>query len=252
VLGALVAFALPRVAIAQRAAQPQINVAPTIVATPATQVALGIQISPPDAPPSNSFVRMRGLPPSVSLTEGHAIAPGSWAVPLFALSNLKANIPAGMSGRSDFVVTLLGPDGTQLAEAKSALVIGAATTPAEKSSGDARPPSPVPAMRPQAPPRAAELPPQEKARADRLLAKGEEYFTSGNIAAARDFFERASDIGLATAALRLAATYDPAELQRAEAKGIVADRALARKWYERARELGAPEAVERLARLNGS
>ncbi len=127
--------------------------------------------------------------------------------------------------------------------------------PAEKAPADPRlvsPPSPVPAVRPQVAPRAVDLPPQEKARAERLLAKGEEYFASGNIAAARDFFERAADVGLAAAALRLAATYDPAELQRVEAKGIVADRNLARKWYERAREMGAAEAVERLARLNGS
>jgi hypothetical protein len=253
-LGALAVLVSPQAGLAQRAAQAQITVAPTIVAAPASQVALSIQISPQETLPTNSFLRMRGLPASVSLTEGHAIAPGSWAVPLFALTNLKANIPAGMSGRTDFVISLLSADGTLIAEAKSALVIGAAATPppAEKSSGDSRPPpSPVPAVRPQAP-RAAELPPQEKVRAERLLAKGEEYFGSGNIAAARDFFERAADIGLASAALRLAATFDPAELQRVEAKGVVPDRALARKWYERARELGAPEAGERLARLNGS
>jgi len=256
-LGALAALGSPQTAIAQRTAQAQISVAPTIIAVPASQISLAIQISPPEAPPSNSFVRVRGLPPSVSLTEGHAIAPGSWAVPLFALPNLKANIPAGISGRTDFVISLLGFDGTLIAEARSALVIGtpAMVPPAEKATVDPRlvgPPAPMPAVRPQAAPRATELPPQEKARAERLLAKGEEYFASGNIAAARDFFERAADVGLAVAALRLAATYDPAELQRVEAKGIVADRALARKWYERARELGAQEAVERLARLSGS
>jgi hypothetical protein len=255
-LGVLAALGSPQDAVAQRTAQ--ISVSPTIVAVPASQVPLSIQIVPPEAVPSNSFVRMRGLPPTVSLTEGHAIAPGSWAVSLYALPNLKANIPAGASGRTDFVISLLGADGTLIAEARSALVIGtpAMAPPAEKAPADPRlvsPPSPVPAVRPPQPaPRAAELPPQEKARAERLLVKGEEYFASGNIAAARDFFERAADVGLAPAALRLAATYDPAELQRAEAKGIVADRALARKWYERARELGAPEAVERLARLGGS
>lgn len=254
-LGVVAALAPLQAALAQRNAQ--INIAPTIVAVPATQIPLAIQIGPPEAVPGNSFVRMRGLPPSVSLTEGHAIAPGSWAVPLFALPNLKANIPAGASGRTDFVITLLGADGTPIAEAKSALVIGtpAMAPPAEKAPADPRlvsPPSPVPAVRAQAAPRVAELPPPEKARAERLLAKGEEYFASGNIAAARDFFERAADVGLAGAALRLAATYDPAELQRAEAKGIVADRNMARKWYERAREMGAQEAVDRLARLNGS
>src|SRR5439155_29372 len=140
-LGALAALASPQAAIAQRAAtQAQISVAPTITAVPASQIPLEIQIGPPEALPSNSFVRMRGLPSSVSLTEGHAIAPGSWAVPLFALPNLKANIPAGISGRTDFVISLLGADGTLIAEARSALVIGtpAVAPPAEKAPTDAR------------------------------------------------------------------------------------------------------------------
>jgi len=255
-LGVLAALILSSDAAAQTGAPPQISIAPTIVALPATEVALAIQIARPEALPSNSFVRMRGLPFSVSLTDGYAIAPGAWAVPLFALPNLKANIPAGTSGRTDFVVSLVSADGMLLAEARSALIVG---SPVGSLPGDASvansalvsPPAPVLAVRPQAQ-RAPELPPEAKARAERLLAKGEEYFASGNIAAARDFFERAADAGLALAALRLAATYDPAELLRADAKGVVADRTLARKWYERARELGAPEAVERLARLSGS
>src|SRR5262249_24625659 len=153
-----------------------------ILAAPASEILLGIQITPPEAAPGNSFVRMRGLPPSVSLTEGHAIAPGSWAVPLFALPNLKANVPAGASGRAEFVVSLVAADGTVIAEAKSALVIGppAMAPPAGNTPGDQRlvsPPTPVPAIRPpQATARGAELPPTEKARAERLLAKGEEYF----------------------------------------------------------------------------
>jgi hypothetical protein len=254
-LGVLATLAWPHDTVAQRTVQAQISIAPTIISLPATQIPLAIQIGPPEALPGNSFVRVRGLPFSVSLTEGYAIAPGAWAVPLFALPNLKANIPAGTSGRTDFVINLLSADGTLLAEARSALVIGTpvGAPPVERpaDSGPVSPPAPVLAIRPQLP-RVFELPPQEKARAERLLAKGEEYFASGNILGARDFFERAADVGLAAAALRLAATFDPAELQRAEAKGVVADRALARKWYERARELGAPEAVERLARLNGS
>ena len=48
-------------------------------------------------------------------------------------------------------------------------------------------------------------------------------------------------------ALRLAATYDPAELLRHRVQGVTPDRAEARKWYERARELGAPEAQEHLS-----
>src|SRR5262247_3968110 len=57
------------------------------------------------------------------------------------------------------------------------------------------------------------------------LPRGEEYFVGGNIAAARDFFERAAEAGLAAAALRLAASYDPAELEGLQVQGVVPDRA---------------------------
>jgi TPR repeat protein len=74
---------------------------------------------------------------------------------------------------------------------------------------------------------------------------------SGNIVFARQFFLRSAQMGLPRAALLLAATYDPRELQRMRARGVQPDVAEARKWYERALELGAPEAKERLANLGG-
>src|SRR5882757_8809476 len=58
----------------------QIVLAPTIAASPAAQSPLTIGIGPPGALPNNSFVRVRGLPPTVSLSDGYAIAPGSWSV----------------------------------------------------------------------------------------------------------------------------------------------------------------------------
>jgi hypothetical protein len=266
-LGALLALgvwlcAASHGAVAQPADAPRIRVAPTILAEPATQTPISIQIGPSDALPSNSFVRLRGLPPSVSLTEGHAIAPGSWAVPLFGLPTLKANVPAGVSGRSEVTVSLVGVDGTLLAEARIALIVGpaamiapaerAAEEPAQKRSTFA-PPPPAPKADRGAPalPRPPELSAQDKARAERLLAQGEKHLSDGKVEAARGFFQRAADTGLAAGAVRLAATYDPAELARLQVQGVVPDRALARKWYERARELGAPEAEERLARLAG-
>lgn len=244
-------------------AEPRVTIAATIQAEPATQTALSIQVGPPGALPANSFIRLRGLPPTVSLTEGHAIGPGSWAIPLFGLATLKANIPAGVSGRSEIVVTLVSVDGKLLAEVRSALVVGSAAMLAPPQPGAPAmprianaltPPSPMPAGRPDrnSPLRPPELSAEEKARAEKLVAQGERFLAQGNIALAREFFRRATDSGLAQAAIRLAATYDPAELDRLQAQGVVPDRAEARKWYERARELGAPEAEERLARLGGS
>ena len=258
-LGTLTAWQ-PASVLAQRTDQPRIAVAPTIVAEPASQALLPIEVGPTASLPANSFVRVRGLPLSVSLTDGHAIAPGSWAIPLFGLPTLKANVPAGVSGRTEIVISLVSIDGALLAETRTVLVVEPAAPPppppkatfepAQKSLGFVAAPPPVPAPRTDRRPQ--QLLPEEKARAERLLARGEEYFVGGNVAAARDFFERAAEAGLAAAALRLAASYDPAELQNLQVQGVVSDRALARKWYERARELGAPEAVERLARLGGS
>ena len=250
-VGVLAALQPSQIATAQYG-QPRISVAPMITAAPASQVLLPIEVGPPEALPNNSFVRLRGLPPTVSLSDGHAIGPGSWAIPLFALPTLKATIPAGIAERGNVVISLVAVDGTLLAEARTVLVIGSAAEKLFAESAQKRAPvlaPPAPAAK-AAPARA--LTPEDKGRAERLLARGEEHLSGGNVAAARDFFERAADAGLATAAIRLAATYDPVELRRAQAQGIVADAAIARRWYERARELGAPEAVERLARLGGN
>jgi TPR repeat protein len=74
---------------------------------------------------------------------------------------------------------------------------------------------------------------------------------AGNVEAARLFYERAADAGLAQGALALAATFDPDELVRRQVVGgLRPDPAAAKRWYERARELGADEADEPLRRLS--
>jgi hypothetical protein len=52
----------------------RITVAPAILARSASQAALTIRVGPTAALPKNSFVRVRGLPPMVSLSEGYATA----------------------------------------------------------------------------------------------------------------------------------------------------------------------------------
>ncbi|MFM9718839.1 hypothetical protein, partial [Streptomyces galilaeus] len=56
---------------------------PKVMAVEApSQTLMAIAISPAQAIPRNSFLRLRGLPPTAALTEGYAIGPGSWAVAL--------------------------------------------------------------------------------------------------------------------------------------------------------------------------
>jgi hypothetical protein len=244
----------------QASAQPSITVPPAITAEAASQAALPIRVGPPDAVPHNSFVRLRGLPPTAALSEGYSIGPGSWAVSLAALPELKITLPAGTLGRSDIVVTLVAIDGSVLAETRSTLAVFAGRKAEKPREPD--PPAPVAATilragvpegadrRAPPPPPAVQPPiPQERERALRLVKRGDEQLSEGNVAAARLFYERAADAGLAQGAMALAGTFDGAELARLGVRGIQPDPKQARRWYERARQLGDNDAEERLRRI---
>jgi hypothetical protein len=242
--------------------QTRISVAETILAEAASVIAIHIEIGSPRTLPKNCFVRLRGLPPSVSLTEGYSIGPGSWAIPLFGLATLKASVPAGAAGRSELFISLVGIDGSLIAQATSTFIVGPSAVLAQsgKLSSEpqqqffASPPLPLPAVRSDRNDKATrplEAPEETRliALGERYIAQGEQYLSEGNVAIARQFFQRAADAGYAPGAMRLAATYDPAEYSQLQLQGIIPDLALARRWYERARDLGAPGADERLARL---
>jgi hypothetical protein len=203
-----------------------------------------------------------------ALSEGHSIAPGAWAVPLAALPNLKITVPAGAAGRSEFVVTLVAIDGAVLAAAKSTLVInpGWQEQPNDPArSAGAPPPASATIMRAGAPPQGPQpaerstgpaptitlqkMTAEDRDRAVRLVRKGDEHLSEGNIAAARLLYERAADAGLAEGAMALAGTYDAGELARLSVRGIAPNAKEARRWYERARELGAAGAAAQLQRL---
>jgi hypothetical protein len=85
---------------------------------------------------------------------------------------------------------------------------------------------------------------EDRERALRLKQKGDEQLAQGLIAPARLLYERAADLGLAEAALALAATYDQSTLARSNLRGISPDPKAAAHWYERARLL-APRDPER-------
>ena len=80
--------------IAQRA-EPRLSIPSAIVADPASQVSFTIDVVPRESLPITGFIRVRGLPQFVSINDGTAIAPGSWAVPLHALPALRIEYPDG-------------------------------------------------------------------------------------------------------------------------------------------------------------
>jgi TPR repeat protein len=84
---------------------------------------------------------------------------------------------------------------------------------------------------------------------DLLLNQGKQFIAVGDLAAARTVLQRAADAGVASAALALAETYDPAVLAQQGVRGINGDVAEARRWYTRALALGSAEAGRRLATM---
>ncbi len=233
---------------AQQAQRIMLNVASIMLAEPGSRTPLPIQVGPQDAVSKNSFVRIRGLPPAASLSEGHAISPGSWAVPLSALSSLNIVLPVGVQGQWSAIVALVTIDGNILAEAKMNVITAqaqAVAPPGGRQAGPAPPSTSVASLTPTAPP--MNSPARERALG--LLAKGQEQLQRGNVYPARMFFQRAAEAGLAESALALGGTFDPDELAKIKVFGLQPDIAAARKWYEKAQELGAPEAAERLRRL---
>ena len=153
-------------------------------------------------------------------------------------SNLKILLPADMTGSTDVVVSLVSLDGSVLAETKSTLVVRIAGASAPRANPYRAEPN---------------LTPEDRQRALDFVKKGHELMATGNVEAARMFYERAADAGLAQGAQALAATFDPDELARRQVVGgLRPDPAAAKRWYERARELGADEADEPIRRLAGS
>lgn len=130
---------------------PRLQVPGVVIGAPSTETTLGIELGQGGELPANSYVRIRGLNPQLSLTAGHVIAPGAWAVPVAALPDLRVVIPANAAGRSDVSIALVAIDGGVVAEARTTLVVAAAAL--GQPSPQAKPPAAATLPADEPPPR---------------------------------------------------------------------------------------------------
>ena len=84
---------------------------------------------------------------------------------------------------------------------------------------------------------------------DRLVSRGEELLSKGDVSGARLVLERALAGGHARAAFLLAETFDPNMLSKLGTLGLKGDAAKAREFYTQAQTLGMTQARERLEAL---
>src|SRR5262249_55020214 len=111
---------------AARAQQPQpvsITVAPMTHVAPSSQTQFPIKVNSKDALPRDTFLRIRGLPVLVALSEGYATAPGAWSVPLNAVPSLRMIVPVGASETSNVEISLVNLQGTIFAKATTKLMV---------------------------------------------------------------------------------------------------------------------------------
>ena len=125
-----------------------INVAPTVYAEPMSLWPMPVLVRGDEELPAGAALHVRGLPVSVTLSEGRRTAPDTWSVPLPAVSRLEILVGAPIPGRSDLLLTLASAEGNVLAEARAVLAVAEALPTARP---DDRAPSKAPGQLPRPP-----------------------------------------------------------------------------------------------------
>jgi hypothetical protein len=256
--------------------KPLIVASKFIHLAPGAEVPVDITVWPPEAVQPGSTLMIRGLPGRVVLGQGKLVTPGVWGIPADITVPVKMTAPAGTEGVSELTIMLVTANGGLVTDFRATLVIEAPggraglSVNAPPKKVDIAPIATIPerpaAVEPKANPMAIPVPPppassvpsaapavltaEGKAKALKLMEKGDKSLASGNVTVARLCYQNAVELGWAPAAMALGGTYDPAELQQLNVVGgLQPDPQLAIKWYTRAQQLGAGDAGTRLQRL---
>jgi hypothetical protein len=223
---------------------------------PGVEAILPLQIKAAAALPRRAIVLVRGLPTSVTLSEGRLFESGVWGIPAADVAKVKMSADDAVPGRNEVNISLVAIDGTLLAEARSSLVIMAGASgaqagrsePSDRTLATAAPAQDIPAG--LSPAATRRIPPEQSEQLFGFVKKGDDQMAVGNVSAARLLYRHAAESGLAAGALALAASFDEEELRKLRVRGgVQADPQQAQFWYEKARELGSTEARDRLQRF---
>lgn len=124
----------------------------------------------------------------------------------------------------------------------------AAAPPSAHAGATAMPAAPQDAALPPAGTQAKPTPPQD---IEALIERGNQLVATGDIAAARFFYQRSAEQGSGPAATAVGKTYDPLFLEQARVRGVRGDPAMAAEWYRKAISAGDHQAERRLKQLTG-
>jgi hypothetical protein len=198
---------------------------------------------------SDIALKVSGLPKDAYLTAGSKAPDDSWMLKLEDAAEVKLVVPKADQKSYDVSVAAIESDSGELAapikEMKLAIdspeptIIPASAEPEAKTNQIATASPLLPKAKPVATPDAA---------LD-LLAKGDTLLASGDMTAARQFYERAFTLGAARGAFGAGKTYDPVIYKAQNVQGLVPDPVQAMEWYMRAANAGDQEAIAAIQTL---
>lgn len=192
--------------------------------------AAGLRLEPAPGSDSSLLIVIRNVPGWLTFSKGGAIGNGVWFMPAHAAEGLEWIVAAEAEGTANVRVQLAAADGRTVAETETAVAVSRVLTPQ---------PAPMLANQSQ----------RTEQEQQRLLAQGSLLIDTGEIEAARTLLRSAAEAGSVAAALKLAETYDPAQMPRLGMAVASADPLLAVRWYVHAEALGSNVATARLAAL---
>ncbi len=214
-----------------------------------SMIPLGLEADPAFAT-QELALKISGLPKSAYLSAGTKISDTTWLLKDGEENGINLIVPSSDTAKFDVSVAAIETKTGELAAPikemtvalnDASLQIAPASAPPETATLKIAEPDQAAAI-----PLPAAVKPVLSAEVTGLLEKGDTLFKAGDMVIARQFYNRAFEMGAADGAVGVARTYDPAVYSTMNVQGIAPDAIQAAQWYEKARVAGAAPPVASL------
>ena len=212
-------------------------------------------------------IKITGLPASAYLTAGKKISDNTWILKDGEENGINLFVPQSDTPKFDISVSAIETNTGELAAPVKEMTVAIDDVKVEDETAlqitpvSAPPETVIPAKATQqeviesAPAPTASITPIKpalSAEVTGLLGKGDMLMKTGDLIIARQFYNRAFQMGAAEGAMGVAKTYDPTVFAEMKVQGITPDAVKAAEWYEKAKQAGVTEAEAALTTLSAA
>jgi hypothetical protein len=200
------------------------------------------------------ILKISGLPESAYLTAGHKAADKGWQLAATEADGVKLVVPQAGQPKFDVAIAAFETKTGELAAPIKEITVAIDGPAIKIAPAGAQPetvtikPAGIPAPK-QDQLAAAFAVADVSAEARNLAAKGDILLKSGDMAMARQFYERAFAKGSVAAAIGAGKTYDPTVYAELKVQGLKPDSMRAMEWYMRASAAGDRDAAAAIETL---